>query len=130
MRAQPASRASATGGRDVEHVDRAIAQLATAQDGVVSRWQLISLGLSRRAIGHRLATGRLHAIHRGWGAHGHRGAFERDRMRDAMLEARGYAVMRFTWRQVKDETARAVVAIAQVLALRSHSTTAARPASP
>jgi very-short-patch-repair endonuclease len=319
MRAQPAGRAGATGERDVEPVDRAIAELATAQGGVASRSQLIALGLSRRAIGHRLVAGRLHAIHRGvyavghlavtdrgrgfaaqlaagpdaplshraagyflafvpelpsrldvtraddrrrsrpdlavhraaldprtevvrrggllltspartiadlaatrpaleverawaeaqfqrlltpselaaairpgrrgaallarlvgepeptrsdlerslmaalraaglplplvnvrvgpylvdflwseqrlvvetdgWGAHGHRGAFERDRMRDAMLEARGYAVMRFTWRQVKNESSRVVVAIAQVLALRSHSTTGARRAS-
>ena len=319
MRAQPATRAAPTSERDLEHIDRAIASLATAQDGAVSHEQLIALGLSRRAIGNRLAIGRLHAVHHGvyavgheamtdrgrgfaallsagsgavlshrgagaflgfvpelpatldvtraddrrrsrpdlvvhrasldpetevvrqdglllttpartiadlaatrpaveverawaeaqfqrrlqpselatairpghrgarlltrlvgepeptrsdleralmkalraaglplpqvnvrmgpylvdflwsaerlvvetdgWKAHGHRGAFERDRMRDAMLGARGFAVLRFTWRQVKNETARVTVAIAQVLALRSQSAATARRAS-
>ncbi|HKH16310.1 MAG TPA: type IV toxin-antitoxin system AbiEi family antitoxin domain-containing protein [Solirubrobacteraceae bacterium] len=63
----------------------------------------------------------------GWAAHGHRGAFERDRMRDATLQARGYAVLRFMWRQVKYDTVRVVVAIAQVLALRSGTTSHSRP---
>ena len=36
----------------------------------------------------------------GWSAHGHRAAFEDDRARDAMLQAAGYVVVRFTWRQV------------------------------
>ncbi len=38
----------------------------------------------------------------GWAAHGHRTAFEKDRARDADLTAQGYAVLRFTWRQVID----------------------------
>jgi very-short-patch-repair endonuclease len=35
----------------------------------------------------------------GFGFHGSREAFERDRARDAQLQAPGYRVMRVTWRQ-------------------------------
>ena len=42
-----------------------IAGLAAAQAGVVARWQLVEQGLSRDEIGHRLATGHLHSVHRG-----------------------------------------------------------------
>jgi very-short-patch-repair endonuclease len=46
-------------------VDRAIADLAALQHGVVTREQLTAAGLGRGAIGHRLAQGRLHPLHRG-----------------------------------------------------------------
>ena len=36
----------------------------------------------------------------GYATHGHRDAFERDRLRDATLQAAGYTVIRFTWRQI------------------------------
>ena len=49
----------------------------------------------------------------GWAGHGHRAAFERDRARDADLQARGYRILRFTWRQVLHETLLVVVRIAQ-----------------
>ena len=39
----------------------------------------------------------------GWETHGTRTAFEDDRARDAWLMARGYRVVRFTWRQVTRE---------------------------
>ena len=39
----------------------------------------------------------------GWQGHGHRLAFESDRARDAALHAAGYAVLRFAWRQIKDD---------------------------
>jgi very-short-patch-repair endonuclease len=52
----------------------------------------------------------------GYAYHSTRAAFERDRIRDAELQAAGYQVMRVTWRQLI-ETSEAVVAlIAQVLA--------------
>ena len=54
----------------------------------------------------------------GWAAHGHRGAFERDRARDAALQARGYVVLRFTWRQVLEQPLLVATRIAQVLAGR------------
>jgi very-short-patch-repair endonuclease len=52
----------------------------------------------------------------GWRTHGHRRAFERDRARDAALQAHGYTVVRFTWRQVVHETLLVTVRVAQLLA--------------
>ncbi|MDQ3759295.1 MAG: type IV toxin-antitoxin system AbiEi family antitoxin domain-containing protein [Actinomycetota bacterium] len=51
--------------------DEAVARLAAVQHGVVSRSQLLSLGLSARMIDHRLAVGRLRRVHRGVYAVGH-----------------------------------------------------------
>jgi REase_MTES_1575 len=53
-------------------VDRLIATLAEAQYGVVARAQLLAAGVGRGAIAHRVACGRLHLIHRGVYAVGHR----------------------------------------------------------
>ncbi len=61
--------------------DEAIARLAAVQFGVVSRKQLLSLGLSSRAIEHRLLSGRLRGVHRGVYAVGH-----------GLLELRGHVV--------------------------------------
>jgi very-short-patch-repair endonuclease len=52
-------------------VDRAIAKLAGRQHAVVALWQLKDLGLSARAVRDRVASGRLHRIHRGVYAVGH-----------------------------------------------------------
>jgi very-short-patch-repair endonuclease len=52
--------------------DATIADLAARQHGVVARRQLELLGLSRRVIEHRLQRRRLHQIHRGVYAVGHR----------------------------------------------------------
>jgi hypothetical protein len=49
-----------------------IAALAARQHGAVARWQLLALGMHPRAISHRLAAGRLHQVHRGVYAVGHR----------------------------------------------------------
>jgi hypothetical protein len=46
--------------------------MAGRQHGVVARRQLLALGLGRRAIGHRVERGRLHLVHRGVYAVGHR----------------------------------------------------------
>jgi len=53
------------GRRAVVHVDGRIAELAERQGGVIARAQLVSLGLTRGAIAHRAAAGRLVRIHRG-----------------------------------------------------------------
>jgi len=151
--------------------DRAIGGIAARQHGVVTRAQLLSAGLGRGGIAHRLAERRLHRLDRGvflvghavapplahemaavlacaaglppdgvnvrveryevdflWRAagvivevdgyayHSTRAAFERDRIRDAELQAAGYQVTRVTWRQLI-ETSEAVVAlIAKALA--------------
>jgi very-short-patch-repair endonuclease len=51
----------------------------------------------------------------GWGAHGHRLAFERDRKRDQVLLAAGYRVLRITDRQLLGEPVAVVARIAQAL---------------
>jgi very-short-patch-repair endonuclease len=67
----------------------------------------------------------------GWRTHGHRRAFEDDRARDAMLQAHGYTVVRFTWRRVLHETLLVTVRIAQLLARCAISHTAAlTPSTP
>jgi very-short-patch-repair endonuclease len=45
--------------------DRAIAELADRQHGVVARWQLLAMGLGAGAIEHRLRAGRLFLMHKG-----------------------------------------------------------------
>jgi very-short-patch-repair endonuclease len=52
----------------------------------------------------------------GWATHGTRRSFEDDRAKDAALQAAGYVVVRFTWRQIKDEPLKAAAQLAQVLA--------------
>jgi very-short-patch-repair endonuclease len=52
--------------------DADIAALAGAQHGVVSRRQLLVLGFTEREIQRRISGGRLHAVHRGVYAVGHR----------------------------------------------------------
>src|SRR5262245_61257184 len=66
-------------------VDARIAALATRQDGVVQRAQLIALGLSAAAIDHRVRTGKLIVIHRGVYAVGHAALSDRGRLRAALL---------------------------------------------
>jgi very-short-patch-repair endonuclease len=51
---------------------RAMAAPAGRQYGVVGRTQLVDLGLGRHEIGRMLTRGRLHAVHRGVYAVGHR----------------------------------------------------------
>jgi very-short-patch-repair endonuclease len=46
-------------------MDSAIAELANRQRGLVSRTQLLDVGLTRNAIDARLRSGRLHPIYRG-----------------------------------------------------------------
>jgi very-short-patch-repair endonuclease len=92
-RAKGALRSSTLGGMPIEHcvegrmrtkcstrlkdepkgrVDRAVAELAGRQHGVVARWQLVRLGMSATAVKRRLARGSLHQVHRGVYAVGHR----------------------------------------------------------
>ncbi|HEX2232632.1 MAG TPA: type IV toxin-antitoxin system AbiEi family antitoxin domain-containing protein [Thermoleophilaceae bacterium] len=58
-------------------IDEAIAALAGRQYGVVSRDQLRRLGLGDTPVQRRLAAGRLHRIHRGVYAVGHRSLTQR-----------------------------------------------------
>src|SRR5829696_2780279 len=52
--------------------DVVVAEIAGRQSGVVSRKQLIVAGLTHRQIDRRIESGRLHVIHRGVYAVGHR----------------------------------------------------------
>ena len=52
--------------------DVLIARLAAPQHGVVTQPQLLAVGLDRNAIKYRLRVGRLHLLHRGVYAVGHR----------------------------------------------------------
>jgi predicted transcriptional regulator of viral defense system len=51
--------------------ERKLAELAARQHGVISRHQLLALGLSNRTIERRVAAGQLHRLHRGVFALGH-----------------------------------------------------------
>jgi very-short-patch-repair endonuclease/predicted transcriptional regulator of viral defense system len=74
-------------------LDPAIATLSRRQHGVVSRRQLLELGMGRRAIGHRLERGRLHHVHRGVYAVGHDALSERGRWMAAVLAGGPGAVL-------------------------------------
>ena len=55
----------------------------------------------------------------GYAFHSTRTAFERDRLRDADLQARGYRVIRVTWRQLVDESEAVLARLAQALRMAS-----------
>ena len=52
----------------------------------------------------------------GYRFHSSRGAFERDRRRDADLNAAGFRVLRITWRQLAEEPMAVIARLAQALA--------------
>jgi hypothetical protein len=52
--------------------DREVAAIAEAQHGIAARAQLLEVGLTRRQIGEWIAAGRLHRLHRGVYAVGHK----------------------------------------------------------
>ena len=62
-----------------------MAGLATRQHGVVARWQLSLMPLTRSGIEHRLRAGRLHIVRRGVYAVGHTRLTERGRWMAAVL---------------------------------------------
>ena len=74
-------------------VDAVIAALAEGQHGVVARRQLLALGVGSRAIDHRVATGRLHLLHRGVYAVGHRVVSQHGWWMGALLSAGPEAVL-------------------------------------
>jgi very-short-patch-repair endonuclease len=78
---------------DLEGVDRALASLAGCQHGVVARRQLLALGLRHRTIERRIARGRLHRIHRGVYAVGHRSLSAQGRWLAAVLAVGPDAVL-------------------------------------
>jgi very-short-patch-repair endonuclease len=73
--------------------DHRLARLATTQHGVVSVAQLQALGLSNAAIYRRARAGRLHRIHRGVYAVGHRRLTPKARWLAAVLACGPTAVL-------------------------------------
>ena len=73
--------------------DRAIAELAGRQHGVVAARQLAVLGVSQRATSHRVARGRLHRLHTGVFAVGHDVLTERGRWMAAVLACGEHAAL-------------------------------------
>lgn len=51
----------------------------------------------------------------GYVFHGHRRAFERDKVRDAELQAMGFKVLRVTWRALTEEPEAVVVRVVRLL---------------
>ena len=73
--------------------DRAIAALAARQHGVLSADQLLTCGLSRKAIRGRVAAGRLHPVHAGVYAVGHPAVGDHGRWLAAVLAGGSGAVL-------------------------------------
>jgi very-short-patch-repair endonuclease len=65
--------------------DGRVAEIAAGQHGVISTAQLVAAGLTRAGIGRRVRAGRLHAIHRGVYAVGHRALSNEGRWKAAEL---------------------------------------------
>jgi very-short-patch-repair endonuclease len=65
--------------------DLAIARIAARQHGVVTTAQLRAAGLDKSAVARRVAAGRLHRMHRGVYAVGHRGLTRRGQFKAAIL---------------------------------------------
>jgi very-short-patch-repair endonuclease len=51
----------------------------------------------------------------GYAFHGNRAAFERDRLRDLSLQRLGYRVVRLTFRQIDQQPASVMAALAELL---------------
>jgi very-short-patch-repair endonuclease len=74
-------------------IDGRIAALAAKQHGLATSSQLISLGLGRHAIEARVRSGRLHRVHRGVYAVGHRAPHPHTTMHAAVLAVGPDAVL-------------------------------------
>jgi Transcriptional regulator, AbiEi antitoxin len=96
--------------RDVVHPDTRIARLAAAQRGVVTFGQLTEAGIGRGAVEHRVKRGRLHRLHRGVYAVGHRALPLLGRETAALLACGPEAVLSHhsaaaVWRLMPDDDA-------------------------
>jgi very-short-patch-repair endonuclease len=92
MAAETAQTLEIHGSRQSRDLDRLIADQAESQHGVITRQQLLELGLGVGAVEHRLARGRLHIVHRCVYAVGHRSLTPEGRWMAAVLAAGRRAV--------------------------------------
>jgi very-short-patch-repair endonuclease len=81
------------GARGVGFADRTIADLAKKQRGVVSRAQLLAVGVTSDSIKHRLRAGRLHRVHPGVYRAGHTAPIHGAREMAAVLACGNGAVV-------------------------------------
>lgn len=81
------------GPRRTRWIEGEVARLAEEQHGVVGRWQLVDIGLSERAVEHRIAVGRLHRVARGVYAVGHGRITQLGRWMTAVLASGPGAVL-------------------------------------
>jgi hypothetical protein len=81
---------------DALAVDASIARIAEGQYGVVSRAQLLGAGIGPDAVDFRLRAGRLHRLHRGVYAVGHRCLSREGRWMAAVLACGARAVLSHT----------------------------------
>jgi very-short-patch-repair endonuclease len=77
----------------LQGADALIARIAGRQHGVIHISQLLACGLTRNGITRRVRTGRLHRIHRGVYAVGHRGLSSRGHWKAATLALGPTAVL-------------------------------------
>jgi very-short-patch-repair endonuclease len=82
--------------RDNSAPDGTIARIATRQHGVVAANQLVLAGLSPAGVTRRIAAGRLHRIHRGVYAVGHRSLSDEGRWMATVLACGEGAVLSHT----------------------------------
>jgi hypothetical protein len=82
--------------RELSTADQRIAAIAGRQHGVVTLEQLREAGLDEAAVRRRVAAGRLHRLHRGVYAVGHRSLSWRGRWLAAVLAAGNGAVLSHT----------------------------------
>jgi very-short-patch-repair endonuclease len=80
----------------VDKLDTALARLASSQHGVVTTRQLARMGLSREAVRKRANAGRLHRVHRGVYAVGHRALSQHGHWMAAVLACGNGAVLSHT----------------------------------
>ena len=81
---------------EIDTRDAAVAKIARRQHGVVAIEQLHEVGVDKSAIARRLKLGRLHRIHRGVYAVGHRGLSLHGRFMAAVLACGSGAVLSHT----------------------------------
>lgn len=79
--------------RKVDPSDELLARIAARQHGVVTLGQLLGVGIRESAVARRVRAGRLHRIHRGVYAVGHRGISREGRWMAAVLACGEGAVL-------------------------------------